>query len=273
MRFGGIHALKDINFTVPRGMITSFIGPNGAGKTTIFNCLTGIYSPSQGSMLLRRRYEAESGTESHTSIPVSNDEVNDTSEEIAVELAGKKTHDISRLGIARTFQNIRLFRKMTALENIMIGMHTTLSAGILGAILRGKKTMEEEERVIHESYTILKTLGLENYVNHTADSLPYGAQRKLEIGRALASNPVLLLLDEPAAGLNPRETTDLDGLIFRLRSQYGLSITLIEHDMKLVMNISDYIYVLDYGTMIAEGTPQEVSENPAVIKAYLGTED
>jgi branched-chain amino acid transport system ATP-binding protein len=249
MDFGGLRALDSINLEVMEGEIVALIGPNGAGKTTFFNCITGIYSPTEGEMLLRRRQNGN-----------------------PVRLNGLKPNKVTECGMARTFQNIRLFPNMTVLENVMIGRHCRLRSGIAGAILRPRSTVEEEQKVVEDSYAILKKIGLARFVNEFASNLPYGEQRRLEIARALATNPFILLLDEPAAGMNPRETNALDELIVQIRDQEKISILLIEHDMKLVMSLSDRIYVVDYGKMIAQGTPDEIKNNPAVIKAYLGEE-
>ncbi|KAF0158954.1 MAG: branched-chain amino acid transport system ATP-binding protein [Syntrophaceae bacterium] len=248
MDFGGLRALNNVSLHIQRGEIVALIGPNGAGKTTLFNCLSGIYKPTAGDTFLyppggkKRR------------------------------LNGLKINAISELGVARTFQNIRLFGGMTVLENVMIGRHTRSKSGILGAIFRPPATRSEEKTIIDKSYSILEYMGLAPLVNELANNLPYGAQRRLEIARALATDPHLLLLDEPAAGMNPQETNELDALIAQLRTDYNLSILLIEHDMKLVMNLAQNIFVLDYGEEIACGTPQEIRHNPAVIKAYLGEE-
>ena len=246
MNFGGLRALEDISIQVRKDEIVALIGPNGAGKTTFFNCITGMYEPTRGEMI---------------ALPPGRD---------AVRLNRLKPNNVTGHGLARTFQNIRLFQKMTVLENVMVARHCRTKSGILGAIFRGPRTIAEEKEIVDFSYSLLEKVGLENYVNELANELPYGAQRRLEIARALATEPFLLLLDEPAAGMNPRETRALDELIVRLRKEEDLSILLIEHDMKLVMSISNRIYVLDYGLMIAEGTPKEISENPNVIKAYLG---
>jgi branched-chain amino acid transport system ATP-binding protein len=246
MVFGGLRAVDHVNIHIDEGEIVALIGPNGAGKTTLFNCVTGVYTPSEGD------------------ITVSD------SNSRAVRTNGRKPNKITELGLARTFQNIRLFSSMTALENVMIGRHPQLKAGIIGAIFRDKKTRIEEENVIEDSLVILRKLGLEKYANETASSLPYGAQRLLEIARAMATEPQLLLLDEPAAGMNPQETKELDDTITRIRDEEGITILLIEHDMSLVMSLSERIYVLDYGKLIAEGSPKEVKANPAVVKAYLG---
>lgn len=249
MNFGGLRALDRVDLDVCQGEIVALIGPNGAGKTTFFNCITGIYDPSNGDVMIS---SPNNGSPQR--------------------INGLKPNLVTEKGLARTFQNIRLFHNMTVLENVMIGCHCRMKAGILGAVLRGISTRREEEAVIQKSYTILKKIGLEKYVNDFAKNLPYGAQRRLEIARAMATDPFLLLLDEPAAGMNPQETHELDELIIRIRDNEGISILLIEHDMKLVMSLSDRIFVMDYGKKIAQGTPEEIRNNPAVIKAYLGEE-
>ncbi len=244
--FGGIKAIDNVDLDIRSGEIVALIGPNGAGKTTFFNCLTGIYTPSSGDIHLRN---PESGKETR--------------------LNGMKPNKITKIGMARTFQNIRLFPTMSVLENVMIGRHCRTKALILGAIFRDAATRREEEEILETSYDLLKIVGLKHQVNEEARNLPYGAQRRLEIGRALATEPFLLLLDEPAAGMNPQETEELVTLIRKICKE-GHSILLIEHDMKLVMTLSDRIFVMDYGKKIAQGTPEEVRSNPAVIKAYLG---
>jgi len=246
MNFGGLKALNNINLTVEQGQIAALIGPNGAGKTTFFNCITGIYDPSEGQVEI-----TPPGRPSQL-------------------INGLKPNIVTQRGLARTFQNIRLFHGMTVLENVMIGRHCRLKAGILGAMLQPLSQKNEEKQAVNDSYEILEKIGLEQYVDEMAVNLPYGAQRRLEIARALATNPFLLLLDEPAAGMNPQETKELDELIIWLRDNEALSILLIEHDMKLVMSLSDNIHVVDYGKKIAEGTPEQVKSNPDVIKAYLG---
>jgi len=246
MSFGGLRAVDKVSIHIDQGEIVALIGPNGAGKTTLFNCVTGVYPPSEGDITVN----LDDGRTIRTN--------------------SMKPNRITELGLARTFQNTRLFKTMTALENVMIGRHPKLKAGILGAIFRDARTREEEKLVIEESFDILRRLGLAHYANMSASSLPYGAQRLLEIARAMATGPQLLLLDEPAAGMNPQETRELDRTITRIRNEEGITILLIEHDMSLVMSLSERIYVLDYGKLIAEGSPQVVKSDPAVIRAYLG---
>jgi branched-chain amino acid transport system ATP-binding protein len=247
MSFGGLKALDGIDLYVERGEIVALIGPNGAGKTTFFNCISGIYAPTEGDIFIMK---PQAGT--------------------AKRINGLKPNQVTSKGLARTFQNIRLFQNMTVLENVMMGRHVRTNAGIAGAIFRNRKTRDEEKQIVERSYGIIKKIGLAYYVNECAKNLPYGAQRRLEIARAIATEPFLLLLDEPAAGMNPQETKELDMLIQRIRDEENISILLIEHDMKLVMSISERIYVVDYGKKIAEGTPEEIKINPEVIKAYLG---
>jgi branched-chain amino acid transport system ATP-binding protein len=246
MDFGGIRALNRLELDVNAGEIVALIGPNGAGKTTFFNCLTGIYTPTAGEILLTPPGESKS-----------------------ISLKGLKPNQVTEKGLARTFQNIRLFSQMTVLENVMIGRHCRTKAFILGAIFRNAATRKEERQIVESSYAILEKVGLADQSNEFAKNLSYGAQRRLEIARALATEPFLLLLDEPAAGMNPQETHELDHLIREISSD-GQSILLIEHDMKLVMSLSDRIFVMDYGKKIAQGKPAEIRSNPAVIKAYLG---
>lgn len=250
MDFGGLRAINSLDLTINQGEIAALIGPNGAGKTTFFNCITGIYTPTQGDIFIRPNPD-------------------DATKE---RINGLKPNLVTRKGLARTFQNIRLFSSMTVLENVMIGCYPVTKSGILGAIFRGPATRAEEQFIVDKSYEILKKIGLETYVDELALNLPYGAQRRLEIARAMATDPFLLLLDEPAAGMNPKETEALNELILKLRDKEKISILLIEHDMKLVMTLSENIFVVDYGKKIGEGTPDRVLNNPAVIKAYLGEE-
>ncbi|MEG6501983.1 ABC transporter ATP-binding protein [Desulfovibrio sp. 1214_IL3152] len=247
--FGGLRALNELSLTVNSGEIVALIGPNGAGKTTFFNCVTGIYTPTEGKMFL---YDREGSPKL---------------------LNGKKPHVITAMGMARTFQNIRLFSDMTVLENVMIGRHCRTRAGILGAVMRDGRTRREEQESIDASYALLELVRLQDMWNETARNLPYGAQRRLEIARALATEPRMLLLDEPAAGMNPQETNELKDLVCSIRDNQQLSILLIEHDMGMVMSLSDRIYVMEYGSCIATGKPEEIRVNPRVIKAYLGESD
>ncbi len=239
--FGGLTAVNDLNLQVYEGEIAGLIGPNGAGKTTVFNLLTKVYKPSRGKIFFDGK-----------------------------DTAGKSVVDINKAGIARTFQNIRLFGNLSVLDNVKTGFHTVIPYSPITAILRLPKYFSSEKEIDQKARELLKIMELDQFADYTASNLPYGAQRRLEIARALATNPKLLLLDEPAAGMNPQETAELMDMIRFVRDHFGIAILLIEHDMKLVMGICERITVLNYGMMLAQGTPEEIQSNPEVIKAYLG---
>lgn len=241
MRFGGLLAVNNVALMLNEGEIVSLIGPNGAGKTTVFNCLTGFYRPSSGSIKLRDR-----------------------------ELAGLAGQQIARMGVVRTFQHVRLFKEMTVVENLLVAQHQHLKSGVFAGLLKTPTFRRAEANALERAAVWLDRVGLLEFSNRQAGNLAYGQQRRLEIARCMVTRPELLMLDEPAAGLNPKETDELNELIADLRNHHQVSVLLIEHDMKLVMDISDRIYVVNQGTPLAQGSPEEVRNNPDVIRAYLG---
>ncbi|MEI2605405.1 high-affinity branched-chain amino acid ABC transporter ATP-binding protein LivG [Erwinia aphidicola] len=241
MRFGGLLAVNNVELELRPQEIVSLIGPNGAGKTTVFNCLTGFYRPTGGSIKLGDQ-----------------------------QLAGLPGQKIARMGIVRTFQHVRLFREMTVIENLLVAQHQHLKSGVFSGLLKTPAFRKAESEALDRAATWLERVGLLSLANRQAGNLAYGQQRRLEIARCMVTRPEILMLDEPAAGLNPKETHELDELIAELRSQHNVSVLLIEHDMKLVMGISDRIYVVNQGKPLANGTPDEIRNNPDVIRAYLG---
>ena len=244
MQFGGLTAVKDFNLVLNEGEIIALIGPNGAGKTTIFNMITSVYKPTRGKIYFKN-----------------------------IDITHSAPHLVTKLGVARTFQNIRLFKDLSVLDNVLIANHLHLKSNVFEAIFRASKYNKEERLMREKTLDLLDIVGLADLKNEKASSLPYGKQRKLEIARALATNPEILLLDEPAAGMNPKETDEITGFIKQIRDDFKLTIFLIEHHMQVVMGISERIYVLDYGITIAKGSPYEIQNNERVIEAYLGVDE
>ncbi len=242
--FGGLTAVDGFNLMIGRNEITGLIGPNGAGKTTVFNLLTNVYQPTRGSILID-----------------------------GMPTAGKKTYQVNRMGVARTFQNIRLFKDLSVIDNVKVGLHESMKYNLAASVFRLPNYWKEEKQTTERAMELLDIFHMTSLANTTAGSLPYGAQRRLEIIRALATNPKLLLLDEPAAGMNPSETAELTDTIRRIRDEFNIAVLLIEHDMSLVMGICEGIAVLNFGRIIAKGTPEEIRNNPQVIEAYLGKKE
>lgn len=266
MQFGGVVAVNNLSLEVNKGEIIGLIGPNGAGKTTAFNVITGVYAPTNGAVEINGKRVLENYPQGKMkTLYKGQNDGKYTNKQILAP------HRITKLGVARTFQNIRLFKGMSVFENVLVAMHTNLEAGILSATF--KKNRKEEEKMREEAMHLLRMFDLEDLKDDPATSLPYGKQRHLEIARALATKPQLLLLDEPAAGMNPQESDELMHLVEKIRDDFDLSVLMIEHHMQVVMGICERIYVLDYGALIAEGTPEEIQNNQRVIEAYLGVDD
>jgi branched-chain amino acid transport system ATP-binding protein len=256
MQFGGLTAVKDFNLELNKGEIVALIGPNGAGKTTAFNMITGVYNPTKGKVLLNQK-----------SIVDGKEEFKEKN------ITGLRPDQITKLGIARTFQNIRLFKDLSVLDNVLIANHLRINSNIFEAIFKLPRYKREEKKMVEKSMNLLEKVGLAENKDEKSSSLPYGQQRRLEIARALATDPSILLLDEPAAGMNPKESEDLTAFIKKIRDEFDLTVFLIEHHMQVVMGISNRIYVLDYGITIAKGSPYEIQNNQRVIEAYLGVDE
>ena len=268
MQFGGVVAINNLSLEVNTGEIVALIGPNGAGKTTAFNCITGVYEPTNGAVYFHGKPIAVNHPQGKMIKQYGGINADKYKDQKAVVYTPDK---ITHMGIARTFQNIRLFKSQTAFENVLIGTHLRRTSNFLTATFR--LNMKEEKAMREKASQLLEEVGLSDVANELATSLPYGKQRRLEIARALATDPTLLLLDEPAAGMNPQETDELGEFIVDIKNKFNLPVFMIEHHMNLVMDISDRIYVLDFGKQIAEGTPDEIQKNPVVIAAYLGVDE
>jgi len=256
MQFGGLTAVKEFNLELNKGEIVALIGPNGAGKTTAFNMITGVYTPTKGKVMLNKKVT-----------------VDRKEKYVQKDITGLRPDQITGLGIARTFQNIRLFKDLSVLDNVLIANHLRVNSNIFEAIFKLPRYRKEERQMIEKSMFLLEKVGLAEHRHEKSSSLPYGQQRRLEIARALATDPQILLLDEPAAGMNPKESDDLTVFIKKIRDEFELTVFLIEHHMQVVMDISDRIYVLDYGVTIAKGNPYEIQNNQRVIEAYLGVDE